>query len=49
VRQMTKAMIGMILAAASLTMASMGPAVARQTFIDGAVSASPTDYPGAGA
>jgi hypothetical protein len=44
---MTKAMIGMILAAASLTMASMGPAVARQTFIDGAVSASPTDYPGA--
>lgn len=45
-RRTTKTWIGAILAAASLT-AGLGPAVARQTYVDGAVSASPTDYPGA--
>ena len=36
-------MIGVALLAA----ASFGPASARQTYIDGAASASPSDYPGA--
>ena len=35
-------MIGVLLAAANL-----GPAAAHQSFVDGAVSASPADYPGA--
>jgi hypothetical protein len=39
---MAQAMIGILLAAASF-----GPAAARQTYVDGAVSASPSDYPGA--
>jgi hypothetical protein len=42
VRYATKAIIGVSLLALALS-----PAMARQTYIDGAVSNTPSDYPGA--
>jgi hypothetical protein len=47
VRILTKALIGMILTAASFAAASGTSAMAHQTYVDGAVSASPAEYPGA--
>ena len=41
-RIMTKAVLGVALLAASFS-----PALARKTYIDGAASLSPSDYPGA--